>query len=1302
MKKRLLKQFLFLFLTFILINYVKAGVNDLKCLDLNVTTYGSPAHFDIKGRTCVWDPTPVRWQKVAKETGGDDYVSDAQAQAEANKLITITVTDYAFGGGTFKGGGGYYATGSHTMEVPKCGDKEAYIASNADCTATYKVHDKTESWGSRTERYKDSDGKTKEVTISTCTVSWKCGGKSYSKTEDNYCPYVDPYCKVEYKKNPEHRNFFRKNNDPYKYKDAINECKEKTMASTGDSYYASCKCKLTHNLMCPVYICRPQDTVSGACAAEYILPDTQDDMYCVNPGLNFSTKEGEGGFGWSSSQGYAIDETFNYRDCNTSYQSESCGYANILIESEWLRTKGGKADLIDYQTVNLALRLYGAHVSSRGYVELSGLGVKKTQAGTDNACTEDAVFLFVPSVYTLSEPYLMEHLKYVTEKYIDSYINAADFENDTTFDFPCTREGVMCNAGGNRYRKARVAIGLFFNTILGNQKLHEHIEDLYGISSTKVKEAELIEDSNNSEQSRIVSEFGSINYEELENNVQYNCDELYKYDEDIARHIKPYCQIKMVYEDSNGKISDIKPEYCTGKHSLRCISYPINVAICDTSRSWQTVTYTYPAKDDQGKRYGGPERLISCDNPDQNQFMYGLIDSYTDKDPGNTTGGGNSDSESQTETIELFSLSCNKVTCSNISLRTKANKCDVPKTKDDYVTNNEGEVSTGFVKDPSLKCILNSSAEARSRYDFSDVFGVNTNFCRVYCSDEVTYYIPDRINIKDGLGFKYDIAARSYLNRTDNYLISNVVKEKRTCASEIYYNSFPRTTRWDQIYGFTLLDQANALGYTDEEKKNVKPIRNWEDLYSVLSKIKGSSSNYKGSNTITENLNEIVYDLYNCNFFAENVFTENNVLRPRQRAFGGDELNQNVYKNYIKKEFSENNTFGLHGGLSSNNNSCTYNSNGELDCMKMDTISYAGGSEMTNGSFIGGRGSENKINLNNISSSSLGKITYCRNEDNNGERCFDYNSDGNTNSNIDLESYEYTSMSNKTKTIGKREIPVNDYAMFSVTTEIGFYNNDVFQPEPSSGKVKKITGEVDERRLVVDKYTYPVSKDAYTLCASDSEKYYYDPQEAPYIGFYKPAEYNNCKVTHYYDSLNTYYRVQFSDGFYNAIKNYKPSCYFEVTSSQSQCPAGSSICLKTPYDIGEYRNVDRSNLFPNPNLSAINTNWDSNEGEIAISVIESTNMSIFSDTEYLDYSFSLTPEQLKNIRGYNRNAKQYADVLVDNCEVTEKGMYLNCRSVEGGLLDEIRKSENDASNTKYATVLNNKDGSNLFYRKTDE
>ena len=111
------------------------------------------------------------------------------------------------------------------------------------------------------------------------------------------------------------------------------------------------------------------------------------------------------------------------------------------------------------------------------------------------------------------------------------------------------------------------------------------------------------------------------------------------------------------------------------------------------------------------------------------------------------------------------------------------------------------------------------------------------------------------------------------------------------------------------------------------------------------------------------------------------------------------------------------------------------------------------------------------------------------------------------------------------------------------------------------------------------------------------------------------------------------------------------------------------------------------------------SNWDTSEGERVRNEIESADKEIFVNDDYLEYSFELTPQQLKNIRTYNKSANDYVEVEVDQCELTADGKYLNCRSVDNGLLSEIRKGQNNAAGTSYATILNDHDGSDLFYRK---
>ena len=144
--------------------------------------------------------------------------------------------------------------------------------------------------------------------------------------------------------------------------------------------------------------------------------------------------------------------------------------------------------------------------------------------------------------------------------------------------------------------------------------------------------------------------------------------------------------------------------------------------------------------------------------------MYGIIDDENLKIDGDDIISSGSEKE---KTIFIDSLECKKqITCNDISLREQNVSCNPPSSEDEFKSKINGDVVTGFVKDPSLKCILNASENNKRKYDYSEVFGVNTNLCRVYCSDEVKYYIPDRVQVKNGASFSYDIAARSYFSKT--------------------------------------------------------------------------------------------------------------------------------------------------------------------------------------------------------------------------------------------------------------------------------------------------------------------------------------------------------------------------------------------------------------------------------------------------------------------------------------------------------------------------------------------------------
>ena len=99
---------------------------------------------------------------------------------------------------------------------------------------------------------------------------------------------------------------------------------------------------------------------------------------------------------------------------------------------------------------------------------------------------------------------------------------------------------------------------------------------------------------------------------------------------------------------------------------------------------------------------------------------------------------------------------------------------------------------------------------------------------------------------------------------------------KRDCVSKIFYNNeFDEKIDWSEIY-------AGLEG---------KTIKNWKQLHAELKKY-GKAAGH---------INQILYDLYNCNLY-KNI----PVYRPKDNKIG------NVY-NRIKEIYSAENSYGFNG-----------------------------------------------------------------------------------------------------------------------------------------------------------------------------------------------------------------------------------------------------------------------------------------------------------------------------------------------------------------------------------------------------
>ena len=627
---------------------------------------------------------------------------------------------------------------------------------------------------------------------------------------------------------------------------------------------------------------------------------------------------------------------------------------------------------------------------------------------------------------------------------------------------------------------------------------------------------------------------------------------------------------------------------------------------------------------------------IACANPDESQIMFAYYDK--DKTIHDTT-------ITRGETRFRIEPRCTGGPCTNFDTRVSSNfgKCSENGAYD--------QVYTSYVKDPPLNCILNSKNKT-SYYDYSNLFGVNTNLCRVYCSDSVEYIMPDKVKAISGESFKYDIEFVANRQRKTNKLLSSIIKEKRTCVSEIYYNNIPSEINLKRIYGITDEEISKA---TSNNK-----IANFYDLLSVLV--------YKSADegARKEVINKLVYDLYNCNLYAKNKFASNLTV-PKDVAV------KNVYENVTKNVFNYENNYGLNG--------CNigFDSEGNFhnDCVTMKNVEYQGGAEVIgnqNYDYTVTQSSNIELDSNNKPTrestihSSISKVKYCS-----GNRCFEYNdtlNGGGDNTKADVydldpslftttpkekDSIEITKTVNGKSSHIKYKVPANDYAVFEVTTEFGFYNNDSYQTEPGTGKVQNVNrdGEISGY-IYLDNYTYPISKNAYNVCTK------------------KANGLSRCDVKQTIANIATYKRNYPSDDFVNVVNEHKDfNCYIDVDKPTTIEREDGTI----------YRNVELSNLF-NP-TAPIDSNWLSNDGIIATTSIQESSNTLQTTDEYLEYKITLSPTQIKRIKDdYNKSNGVYSSERIYNCKIVD-GTYRECQST---FLDELRKGSAENGTDTYGTI----------------
>ncbi len=966
-----------------------------------------------------------------------------------------------------------------------------------------------------------------------------------------------------------------------------------------------------------------------------------------------------------------------------------------------------------------------------------------------------------------------------------------------------TSSGIMCaelDGSGMEKNDIKYALALFYNTRNGNKHYMEHLNAVFGDVSARPTEIKISSQStvqDLAENETIYEEAGCIKDEndkckvsktlislefdeEITNKSELiNCTDILKKQKEgktlteYESKIVNYCNIEVkevrAYNPDGSYtkyVNDPRGDYyeeCNaddtchgGRHAfsgaIGSISHcQKSTCVVDTKIyadcEYDIKKITTYLKYRETTSVHGFRKYISCTagNPRQtsgmeSQFLYSII-------PYNKEEISYSD-----ETIEEYNVipDCKRddpSRCTDLTVKESSKKCSDPNISDlsKYQNPNGSHVYSTSIHDPSLSCIVNASNADKTSYDYSDYFGVNTDLCRIYCSDEAHFYLADKVVIYSGLSFKYDIEYGKYKKNTSSKALTSMVEMRRNCVSEIYfdYNQFDKSlATLANKYGFTSTSQLEGYNNWYKTEKGYDG-NNWVTLYNA---VYDRVVSYESKRN--EILNKLIYDLYNCNLYSSGIPVD----KPRDNTTGV------VFTEVVKPRFEEKGNYAFED--------CTLNSN-ENTCINYLGVTYNGGAAYAKDSkavtSVGGVKEvgdavdtiqfKHTMDLNPDTKATISNVRYCK-----GKGCFDYrqyrkeDQDDNikngeytlpkdrVNDNnpdvyalsqrpIDVQAFnssepqrnEYTTQTKRfieyegTNPLTRRiryiksnkdessiTIPTNDYAYFTVSTKIGFYNNSDFQVEAYTGNVYDVTEGSPYAEAKVDGSR---KRDFRTNLNSGSDSGLYPTaaitNECTALKNSKTGEpYYECKIENHFGEINTFHR-NFGKVTANGLNSRMLDPFYTAINNAMKTTFTCSYITKNAFDNDTqavYRNVDLKNFFPNGRTPG--KNWNTLAAKSYYKNIEST-VKTYGETYYynktLEYSYTLTRDAIMKIKDDNARIKSYTNDNIDIGtikNIDSKGRYVDLRTSFIDLLE---------SNTNSYGIINNRQGQKRgVSTKTDE
>lgn len=971
--------------------------------------------------------------------------------------------------------------------------------------------------------------------------------------------------------------------------------------------------------------------------------------YCINQHLLMPDN---GKFMW--------DSTFNVTACKNSNSSKDCGYGYILLKSYALG--------YNYAVTNVALRLWAAssnHGSAAGYSDSPGVPVSEQRgfvAPHWNVYTE-----------TSKEVNIRRYIKYVNSKgtnfkndvFKGSYKTVkklSDLQGISCNGFnPIPNEsiahstgenmGILCTGANEEYLKS---IYLYILALQGNEIPIDEVYKKYlsnkckTDSSFKSKNKELC--ANPDEATIDVGDYTNRNYIPVSAKVTYidpnNFDTTIKFtmSEEVDVECSAdelatasYCKTNVEVTDSNGNV--VKADHYDECKKNICYIKIKGMKTCNKDTVGQTKKITIKVITD--KVYGdlAVKKMVACDSPGSNQIFFAL-------DLGNALTNTNDpkfdqrDEREETVTITCPCEPTNK--CMNDDVIDRLNRKNIKSNLNatcEIKDGGTGEYDTyenNSLEDPNMNCIINMCYDGQqSQYDYSEKYGVNTKYCTLYCRDEVRFYLANKTKVYTGMQFRYDVGGKlkkdgvikEQVDTNDVKYLTSVIRQERHCTSVIDYKT------WKTDY-----DKASKL---DKE--------------------------------------QLIYDIENCNLYDISKINVTKYYEDAKIIENGDNREGYTTVDYIKKTLK-----------------CQMDSTGEDSCADL---------ELEYNSKYNGDGTNT---FAKDEGQVVSEVKYCS-----GTECYQYKCPSKaTDYNTRLKECDEWSKTteaefdpdgeNITTTIDGIAVPKNDYAAIVISDEVDFSNPIKYKTKVYTGDVEKVeeSEELKDGYTLIGKNSFPVELNQRTFVNDPNNeenwkfvKHYYKfrllvdrPNRAmeKYLGllgneqghqfdynytcnfdvYNKSTDYSGDPESNY----NKCYEIT-ADGIVIFHKT-----FIDANGNEVAC---SNESLKTSGYGFIYRNVQLDNMFPSEGVRETGNNWTTDKAKEAIKEIEASADKIYTTDDYLEYSYTLTPEAIKNIKDYNKQEESfggYQNSTLYGCESSKTNVsaFENCKSK---FLDEIAKEE---------------------------